>query len=203
MNIYLDGEFAFGLTRLTAAWLRVGQELDEEKIAALKAENEREMVYQRALRFLSVRARSAQEVRQNLQKHGVPVTLIEETLERLQRAGLVDDLAFARAWVENRTEFRPRAPAILRMELRRKGVAEDIIQTILQGMTDVEALALDAARRQVRRLRGLPRREFYRKLSGFLARRGFSYEMIPSVCAQVWDEWGAAGETVEEDEENG
>lgn len=203
VNIYLDGEFAFGLTRLTAAWLRVGQELGEEKIEALKAEDEREMVYQRALRFLSVRPRSAQEVRQNLQKHHVPAALIEETLERLHRANMVDDLAFARAWVENRTEFRPRAPAILRLELQRKGVAEDVIQTILQEMTDVEALALDAARRQARRWRGLPRQEFYRKMSGFLARRGFSYEVIPSVCAQVWDELDAADEIVEEDEENG
>ncbi len=203
VNIYLDGEFAFGLTRLTAAWLRVGQELNEEKIGALKAEEERETVYQRALRFLSVRPRSTQEVRQNLQKHHIPAVLIEETLERLQRAGLLDDRLFARFWVENRTDFRPRAPAVLRLELQRKGVAEDIIEAILQEVTDAEALALDAARRRARRLRGLPWREFYRKLGGFLARRGFSYEMIPSVCAQVWNELRAAGEIVEEDEENG
>lgn len=203
VNIYLDGEFAFGLTRWTAAWLQVGQELSEEKIESLKAEDERERVYQKALRFLSVRPRSVQEVRQNLQKHGVSLVLIEETLERLQGAGLLDDWVFARLWVENRADFRPRAPAILRLELQRKGVAEDIIQTVLQEMTDAELLALDAARRRARRLRDLPQREFYRKLSGFLARRGFSYEIIPSVCEQVWDELHATGEIVEENEENG
>ncbi len=194
VNIYLDGEFAFGLARLTAAWLRVGQELSDEKIAALQAEDARESAYQKALHFLSFRPRSVQEVRQNLQKHAIPEALVEATIERLQRAGLLDDEAFARAWVENRAAFRPRAPAVLRLELRRKGVAEEIIQAVLQDMTDAEALALDAARRQARRLRGLPQREFQQKLSAFLARRGFAYEIIPSVCAQVWQEWQATGE---------
>lgn len=202
VNIYLDGEFAFGLARLTAAWLRVGQVLSEEKIVALKAEDARETVYQKALHFLSFRPRSVQEVRQNLQKQGVAAALIEETLARLQRAGLLDDRAFARAWVENRAHFRPRAPILLRLELQRKGIAEEIIQTVLQEMTDAEALALEAARRQARRWHGLSRQDFWRKMGGFLARRGFSYEIIPSVCAQVWDELRAAGEIVEEAEEN-
>ncbi|PIZ25955.1 MAG: hypothetical protein COY47_03135, partial [Chloroflexi bacterium CG_4_10_14_0_8_um_filter_57_5] len=49
VNVYLDGEFAFGLSKLIAAWLKVGQTLPEEKIASLQAEDERETVYQKAL----------------------------------------------------------------------------------------------------------------------------------------------------------
>ena len=71
MNIYLDGEFAFGLAGIVAAWLKLGQELGEEKIASLKAEDEREVTYQKALHFLSYRPRSSAEVRQNLLKHGL------------------------------------------------------------------------------------------------------------------------------------
>ena len=109
VNIYLDGEFAFGLARITAGWLKVGQELSEEKIASLQAEDASEMAYQKALHFLSYRPRSSAEVRQNLMKRGIPEALVEETVNRLQRAGLVNDQEFARAWVENRNTFQPRS----------------------------------------------------------------------------------------------
>ena len=63
VNIYLDGEFAFGLARIVAAWLRTGQELSEEKIEQLQAEESRERAFQQALLFLSYRSRSEAEIR--------------------------------------------------------------------------------------------------------------------------------------------
>jgi regulatory protein len=188
VNVYLDGEFALGLSSLVAAWLKVGQTLAEEKIASLQAEDEQESVYQKALHFLSYRPRSTAEVRQNLNKHNVPESLIEATLERLQRSGLVNDEAFARVWVENRSEFRPRSKLALKMELRRKGLDDELIQSVLVEGVDDESLALQAARKYVRRLAGLERSEFRVKLSGFLSRRGFSYSTIAPVVSQVWQE---------------
>ena len=130
VNVYLDGEFAFGLAAVLAAWLRVGQELGEEKVASLKMQDEREITYQKALHFLSYRPRSSAELRQNLSKRGITESLIEETLNRLQSTGLVNDEAFARAWVENRNTFRPRGKPALRMELRRKGLSDEIVQSV-------------------------------------------------------------------------
>ena len=52
VNVYLDGEYAFGLARIVAAWLVVGQELSDEKITQLRIEDEREVAYQRALRLI-------------------------------------------------------------------------------------------------------------------------------------------------------
>ena len=80
VNIHLDGEYAFGLARIVAAWLRVGAELDEEKIKRLQAEDARERAIQQALLFLSYRARSESEIRQNLRKHEIPEDAIEQTL---------------------------------------------------------------------------------------------------------------------------
>ena len=204
VNVYLDGEFAFGLSKLIAAWLKVGQTLTEEKIASLQAEDEQESVYQKALHFLSYRPRSTAEVRQNLNKRNVPEALIEATLERLQRSGLVNDEAFARAWVENRNEFRPRSKSALRMELRRKGLDDEVVQSVLAEGVDEEALALQAARKYVRRLEGLDRSEFRLKLSGFLSRRGFSYSIIAPAVSQVWQEMRqtADGREKIENEEN-
>ena len=188
VNVCLDGEFAFGLAGMVAAWLKVGQTLTEEKIASLQAEDEQESVYQKVLHFLSYRPRSTAEVRQNLNKHNVPESLIEATLERLQRSGLVNDEAFACAWIENRSEFRPRSKLALKMELRRKGLDDELIQSVLAEGVDEESLALQAARKYVRRLAGLERSEFRVKLSGFLSRRGFSYSTIAPVVSQVWQE---------------
>src|ERR1044071_5611633 len=106
VNIHLDGEFAFGLARIVAAWLKVGQVLSDEKIEQLQAEDARERAYQQAMLFLSYRARSESEIRQNLRKHEIPEAVIEQTLERLRQDGFANDHQFARAWVENRTMFR-------------------------------------------------------------------------------------------------
>lgn len=192
VNIYLDGEFAFGLARITAAWLKVGQGLDDDKIAALQAEDARETAYQKALHFLSYRPRSSQEVRQNLTKRGCDGTLVEETISRLQRAGLVNDEDFARAWVENRSAFRPRSKSALRMELRQKGLSDEVVRSVLDEGVDEQALAFEAARKQARRYTGLEWPEFRQKLGGFLARRGFSYTTLAPVVSEVWREFQAA-----------
>jgi regulatory protein len=173
VNIYLDGKFAFGLARITAGWLKVGQELNEEKISALQAEDANELAYQKALHFLSYHPRSSAEVRQNLTQHGIAEALVEATVNRLMRAGLVNDQEFARAWVENRNTFQPRSKSALRMELRRKGLGDEIVQP---------------ARKYARRLAGLEWFEFRQKLGGFLARRGFSYTTLSPVISEVWKE---------------
>lgn len=188
VNLYLDGEFAFGLARIVAAWLKVGQELDDDKIAALQAEDAREVTYQKALHFLSFRPRSSQEVRQNLIKRGCDEALADETLSRLQQTGLVNDEEFARAWVENRNTFRPRSKTALRLELRQKGLSDEVVRSVLDEQVDEQALAFEAARKRARRYAGLEWPEFRRKLGDFLARRGFSYNTLAPVVSEVWKE---------------
>ena len=188
VNIYLDGEFAFGLTAILAAWLKVGQELNEDKVASLKADDDREVTYQKALHFISYRPRSSAEVQRNLINRGISESLAQETVSRLQSSGLVNDDAFARAWVENRNTFRPRSKAALQMELRRKGLNDETVQSVLAEQVDEQALAFDAARKYARRLAGLEWPDFRQKLGGFLARRGFSYTILSPVVSEVWKE---------------
>ncbi len=201
VNVYLDGEFAFGLSGLVAAWLKVGQELDEDRIAGLKAADEREITYQKALHFLSYRPRSVEEVRRNLAKRGISGPLIDETVSRLQEAGLVNDEAFARAWVENRNTFRPRGKPVLRMELRRKGLSDEVIQSVLDTEVPEESLAFEVARKYAARLAGLEWAQFRQKLGGFLTRRGFSYMTIAPVVSEVWKEIQTADTGIKSDNE--
>jgi regulatory protein len=193
VNIYLDGKFAFGLAAIVAAWLKPGQELDEEKISSLKAEDDREVIYQKALHFLGFRPRSSAEVRQHLARHAISEPLIDGTISRLQNAGLINDEAFARAWVDNRNTFHPRGKPALKMELRRKGLSDEIIQAVLEEHVNEQALAFEAARKYARRLAGLEWPAFRQKLGGFLARRGFSYETLAPVVSKVWQEIQTAG----------
>jgi regulatory protein len=187
VNIHLDGEFAFGLARIVAAWLQVGQELSDEKIEQLQAEDLRERAFQQAMLFLSYRARSESEIRQNLRKHEIPEPVIEQTLERLRQNGLANDDQFARAWVENRSAFRPRSRRMMAMELRQKGLTHEAVSSAIESVDD-EALAYEAAQKRAARFRGLEWNEFRKKLSDFLARRGFSYSVVAPVVTRIWNE---------------
>ena len=201
VNIYLDGEFAFGVARITAAWLKNGDELSDEKIAKLLAEDSREWAYQQAMLFLSYRARSEKEIRQNLRKHEMPEEIIEETLERLRTAGLANDSEFAQTWVENRNTFRPRSRRALAMELRQKGLDDETVHSAISGV-DENALAYDAVQKRLGRLKGLEWNDFRKKLSEFLARRGFPYSVIAPVVTQTWSETHPEGEQINFEDED-
>lgn len=200
VNVHLDGEFAFGLARITAAWLKVGDGLDDEKIQRLQAEDAKERAIQQALLFLSYRARSEAEICKNLRKHEIPEDVIEQTLERLRQDGLASDDQFARAWVENRSAFRPRSRRMLAMEMRQKGIDDETTSAALQSVDD-EALAYEAARKKSSRFKELDWQEYRRKLSEFLARRGFSYSTIAPVVRRIWNETHQEEKFFEENED--
>ncbi len=187
VNVHLDGEYSFSVARIVAAWLQVGQDLSAEKITALQTDDAKERAYQQALVFLSYRARSTSEIRQNLRRHKIPADIIEQTIERLRAERLANDDQFAKAWVENRSTFRPRSRRALAIELRQKGVADETVQAALSDV-DEEALAYDAARKRARRLEALDWNDFRSKLSEFLARRGFSYAVVAPVVSRIWNE---------------
>lgn len=199
MNIFLEGEFAFSLSRITAAWLKTGDLLGEDKILKLQSEDTRERAYQQALLYLGYRSRSEKEIRQNLQKHEVPSDVIEEMLDRLRASRLADDGSFARLWVENRSTFRPRSKRALEIELRQKGIPQEAIRESLTGL-DEEALAYEAASKRAGRYKSLEWDGFKKKLSDFLARRGFTYSISAPVVSRIWNETHADTHSIEDED---
>jgi regulatory protein len=191
VNVYLDGKYAFGVAKIVAARLAIGQELDEPAIARLKGADDVEQAYERALKFLAPRPRSESEVRRRLKQHEIEPELIDAVVERLRRAALLDDQAFAAYWVENRAAFRPRSKRVLRAELKQKGLSDDAVRSAL-AETDDAGAAYTLAAQRARRLAGLARIEYRRKLGDFLARRGFSFDVIEPVVDRLWNEQGAA-----------
>lgn len=187
VNIYLDGEFGFGLSRIVAAWLKIGQQLSQKNIDELLSGDTVETAYQRALNFLSYRLRSITEVERNLIKHETDQHIISRTIQRLIDKKYLDDEEFAIRWVENRGEFRPRGTHMLRSELRQKGVSSKNIEAALLNLDEWE-LAYKAASLRAPRLKMKGWEEFRRKMYGYLARRGFNYENLSEIVSMVWEE---------------
>jgi regulatory protein len=194
INIYLDGEYSFGLSRIVAAWLQIGQMISDDKIAKLKNEDQIEVALQKALGFINYRPRTESEVSKKLSGLGYDDNEIEIVINRLREIGALSDDRFAQMWIENRTTFRPRSQKMLKMELRNKKVAEEIIQQALAEAENDEVLALDAGNRYAKRLVHLDGNDFRKKLSAFLARRGFSYGIVIPVVNKIWADVQAAKE---------
>ena len=188
INVYLDGIFAFGLARVVAAWLQVGQTLSEEKIDSLQNEDTLEVAYQKSLHLLGYRPRTENEVRRKLTEKGFSGEVIDSVSERLKSSGLIEDRQFAKIWVENRAAFRPRSHRLMAIELRQKGVTDDAIQEALDSSVDDTALAYEAAVRYSRRLSGLEWGEFRERIYAYLRRRGFSYGTITAAVQRLWSE---------------
>jgi regulatory protein len=187
VNVYLDGEFAFGLTLLEAARLHRGQSLSEAEIEALKAQDEIERAVEQTVQFLSYRPRSITEIQRSLKQKGISPSAIDSAINRLETLGYVDDLAFARYWVANRNEFKPKGPLALRQELRQKGISNSIIELALEDVDFYDA-ACRAIQKRAMRWQSLDRSSFRQKAYEYLARRGFYSETIRDVISQLLEE---------------
>ena len=97
------------------------------------------VVLEAAARFLEPRARSVAEVRRRLTGAGYRADLVDGVIERLLEFGMLDDEAFARAWVESRDRARPRGERAIRQELGLKGVDRTTIDLVLEERREAVA----------------------------------------------------------------
>uniref|UniRef100_A0A831WXI3 Regulatory protein RecX n=1 Tax=Thermorudis peleae TaxID=1382356 RepID=A0A831WXI3_9BACT len=184
VSVYLDGEFAFGLSRVLAARynLYVGRSLSVDEVVALRAADEVERAVQAGLRLLAVRPRSERETRDRLKRKGFGEPAIEAAIERLRGWRYLDDAEFARLWVEHRQVTGPRGRRLLEFELRSKGIdPETVLETVEAADLDEEAAARAVASKHLSRLAGLDPVTRRRRLTGALQRRGFDWDVIRRV----------------------
>ena len=189
VNVYLDGKYALGLLMETALkeGLKVGQEIDESQLDTLEGRDRFQRCLNAAIRFLGYRPRSEAEIRQRLQRHGYESENIEKSLARLKEQGLVDDTAFARFWKENRETFSPRSRRMTGLELRRKGLSNDIIEQVISEIDEKDS-AYRAALKKAPRLSTKEYQDFRQRLGDYLGRRGFNYSTIKEIIEKVWKE---------------
>ena len=184
VNVHLDGAFAFGLDLMLSAHLRVGDRLDAAEVARLIHEDGFARAYQQALASIAGRPRSRGEVERKLLAKGHAPEVVTAALDRLLERGYLDDAEFARYWTEQRTLHRPRSSRALRYELRSKGVENSAIDEAVGGLDDEEA-AWAALEPKLAQWSALPPEELRKKAVGFLARRGFGYDVIRPVLRRA------------------
>ncbi len=141
--------------------------------------------FQLALRYLERRARTEQELREKLARRQVPPQAIEAVLAKLKDYGYINDTTFAINWQRYRNDFKPMGVRRIKLELYQKGVAKEIIATVSAEKEAELTLARQAAETRLRQYAHLDRPTFERRLSAFLARRGFDYRTVKQIVDEL------------------
>lgn len=191
VNVFLDGSFSFSILAEVALKkaLTVGRELSESEIEELKDKDRYQRCFNAAVRYLAYRPRSESEVRQRLKRHGFDTECSEKAIASLKEKSLIDDREFACFWIENRKTFSPRSRRLAALELQRKGLDRETIETITCTVDDSES-AYRAATNKAGKLAPTDFSTFRRRMSEHLARRGFGYEVIRETVERTWKEFG-------------
>ena len=185
VNVFIDGTFTLGLAMSVAAGLRTGQEISRSELEKLDLRDEIHRARERVLRLLARRPYSSSEIARYLRRHQIDGEIIQNVIDDLTEAKLIDDDAFAAYWVEQRETFRPRSRLALRQELNQKGVDRETVAEALSEVDEIDA-ARRVAQKQAGRWRGLPETEWRAKLTRYLMRQGYPYDIVSEVVTEVW-----------------
>lgn len=179
-SIFVDGKYAFSLSEsgLIESRLASGQELTPAELDDLKKAAGLDKAYGMALRYVAIRPRSEGELADYFRRKQIDAAAAAQIVARLRNLGLVDDGAFARAWVANRRLLKSVSKRRLQLELRQKRVAPEIIDQVLQSDETDDRQAL---RELINKKRA--RYPDQQKFMQYLARQGFGYDDIKSALS--------------------
>jgi len=185
VNVYLDHEFAFGISRFVGTRLKQGEKLDESSIIQLLEKDTKEKVYQKALKFLNYRPRSVHEVKQKMEELGFGESVIDTVVNELLTKNYLNDREYAENWISSRVRSKPRSQKMIKYELLKKQIPEDIIEEALETAPNDNELALCLGKKYLRRFAHIEEKEFIKKITGVLARRAFSFSVIKTVLKEL------------------
>lgn len=150
-----------------------------------------ERYYNRAIWYLSRRPRSEKEIRDKLVEKKAPPEIIEKVIQKLTQQKFLNDFEFTRWWIDQRSKFRPRSLRLLKLELKQKGISNEVLEIVLSDRTseEIKVNDMDSARKLVEKkfpkYKGMERQVIYQKLGGFLARRGYSWDTIKAAIDEI------------------
>jgi len=139
-----------------------------------------------ALYALAPRAKSRDELYRHLVKRGIEHEIANSVLDALELQGLLNDLEFAKLWSESRQRSKKLSRRVIASELRSKGVAQDIINEVIEDINDESeyAQAFELASRKYNSISHLDAELVYRRISGLLARKGYGH----GICGKIMRE---------------
>lgn len=182
VSIYIDGEFVCGLDEVAAASarLKIGDEITADELKSVMEKSELNSAFERAVGYLSVAPRAKKEIYKYLLDKGYDKAIIMQTIDKLVSYHYIDDYLYAQTYIRSKSKrygsFRISA------ELKQKGIAQSVIDELMDDAP--EDNITEIARKYIKSHRSADRQ----KLKRFLAGRGFSWDSINAVVAQLSSE---------------
>jgi len=192
-SIYLDGAFAFGLDGevVLRHHLHEGDELSESVIDGVLLSEERSRAKKKALSLLARSARSVHELRNRLLQYEFSPRTVDRLVQDFIRVGLLDDKTFALMYARSRLAQRSMGKRFLKQELLQKGIDETLAESAVSeayGSVAEDELARRLVDKKIRQMDTKDKRAIQHKLSAFLFRRGFNWDVIaPIVQEKTWE----------------
>jgi regulatory protein len=184
-NVYVDEEFFVGINSnlLVDLDLFVGKEIEKSELNKLLEKEELNKATNKVFDYFSRRLHSKKEIIQKL--HGkFSNKIIGDVINKFEDLGYIDDEKFAKAWVESRK--RNKGKYVLGQELKTKGIDAEIIKMVLLEETDEESEKERAKNLVIaKRWPEMTRDQRFQKIGSFLARKGFSYDIIKKVISET------------------
>jgi len=191
-DVVIDGRLAatLSLEAIERLELSVGTIVDERLSAALAREAAIVSTYDRALNMIALRARAAAELRRLLIRKGEPAELVDVAIDRLIRAGFLDDASFARQFARSKAVGAGLSRRRIQQELARRGVARDVANAAIADVfheeeVDEQGTLERVARKKMKSLERLDTAVQRRRLYSFLARRGYDSDDIARTLRSV------------------
>lgn len=181
-TIYIDGNFAFGISNelLVKFDLHEGDEINEDLIQNVLLAKEKQRIRDRAYRLLHYRNRATKELKDRLLRIGFDAALVQEVIDEMVEDNTLNDENFAEAFIADYTKIRTKGNIFIRHELRKKGVASDVIEKLMQKR-DEKQIADDYMRSKLATLDIVKPKDRQKALRRLLT-RGFTpaiaYEVI-------------------------
>jgi len=187
-DVFVDGKATATLSidAVERLHLAVGAAVDDLLAGSLHREAALTTTYDRALNLLALRARSAAELQRSLIRKGEPADQVTAAVERLVRAGFLDDASFARQFARSRALGAGLSRRRLQQELTRRGVARDVADAAIEDVfveehVDEDGTLERVARKKLKTLERLDHATQRRRLYAFLARRGYESDDVGRV----------------------
>ncbi|WCK57059.1 RecX family transcriptional regulator (plasmid) [Aneurinibacillus sp. Ricciae_BoGa-3] len=189
-NIYLDDTFAFGVDEdvLIKFSLSTGKGLEDAFIEDVLMGEEITKAFNYAVNLLSFRSRSKGELNTKMKQKGYEPNIMDKAIEKLVYYGYLNDYDFSKQLVHDRQKFKKAGKNLLKQELYHKGVDKEVIEQVLQESVNEEEeyqQAYELTEKKAKSLSNDDRNAKYRKLTGLLARKGYSFDIISKVIKEV------------------
>ncbi|MBB6215314.1 regulatory protein [Anaerosolibacter carboniphilus] len=186
-SIYVDHQFAFGISEdlLVKYRLLKGKEIDPASMETIIEEEEQNKANHYALKLLSFRGRTRQEVEKKMKEKEYEAPTIEKTLAFLQTHNYINDEDFAASYIRDKVNIQKLGKMRIKQELYQKGIDKTTVQEAINEQIDpIDEFetALDLGRKKLNSTyRNDDKNAQYRKLGSFLQRRGYDYDIIKKV----------------------